>query len=140
MKKLKEEGENGINGNGPNTFLWAMGPEGLREELAQHTLKGKFLLDLAPCDAAGTSAVVPNMPASAPTAVHVLEESPSGATTDTSRPTNGISIEANPEMMGESKGYSSVTSGATRMSSSSIKVRALLAMSAMLLLKSFMQI
>ena len=68
-KKLKEDGENGINGNGPNTFLWAMGPEGLRGQLAYHTLKGKFQLDLTPCDVATTSpeaespaAVAPNMP------------------------------------------------------------------------------
>ena len=63
-KKLKEDGENGINGNGPNTFLWAMGPEGLRGQLAYHTLKGKFQLDLTPCDVATTSpeAESPNMP------------------------------------------------------------------------------
>ena len=68
-KKLKEDGENGINGNGPNTFLWAMGPEGLRGQLAYHTLKGKFQLDLTPCDVATISpeaespaAVAPNMP------------------------------------------------------------------------------
>ena len=69
VKKLNEDGENSINGNGPNTFLWAMGPEGLRGELAYHTLKGKFQLDLTPCDVATTSpeaespaAVAPNMP------------------------------------------------------------------------------
>ena len=68
-KKLNEDGENGINGNGPNTFLWAMGPEGLRGQLAYHTLKGKFQLDLTPCDVATTSpeaespaAGAPNMP------------------------------------------------------------------------------
>jgi hypothetical protein len=69
VKKLNEDGENSINGNGPHTFLWAMGPEGLRGELAYHTLKGKFQLDLTPCDVATTSpeaespaAVAPNMP------------------------------------------------------------------------------
>jgi hypothetical protein len=69
VKKLIEDGENSINGNGPNTFLWAMGPEGLRGELAYHTLKGKFQLDLTPCVVATTSpeaespaAVAPNMP------------------------------------------------------------------------------
>uniref|UniRef100_A0A7S0FQK1 DOMON domain-containing protein n=1 Tax=Minutocellus polymorphus TaxID=265543 RepID=A0A7S0FQK1_9STRA len=75
VKKLEEEGENAINGNGPNTFLWAMGPEGFRGELAYHTLKGKFQLDLTPCDIATTTSsetesptvVVPTMPVSAPT-------------------------------------------------------------------------
>ena len=56
-KKLREDGENSIN-VGPNTFLWAMGPEGVRGELAYHTLKGKFQLDLTPCDVA----VAPNTP------------------------------------------------------------------------------
>jgi len=59
-KLLVEEGENPIDGNGPNTFLYAMGPEG-GTELAYHTLKGKYQLDLSPCrDISETEMPVPS--------------------------------------------------------------------------------
>ena len=115
VKKLVEDGENGINGNGPNTFLWAMGPEGLREELAYHILKGKFQLDLTPCDADATStsletesptAAVANMPVSVPTSSS--GETPSGSNTDS--PTTSIEgSDAN--MTGDVTGDNPVTSG-----------------------------
>ena len=59
VKLLEEDGENMINGNGPNTFLWAMGQEGATS-LGYHSLKRKFSLDLSPCvestiDAEGAS-------------------------------------------------------------------------------------
>ena len=116
VKKLVEDGENGINGNGPNTFLWAMGPEGLRQELAYHTLKGKFQLDLTPCDPSvtdisselesptGTAAI----PVSAPTLAS--DQTPSGSNTD-SPPTRSTSIEdSDADMTGDPTGDDSVTS------------------------------
>lgn len=136
VKKLVEDGENGINGNGPNTFLWAMGPEGLREELAYHTLKGKFQLDLTPCDASATDisseAESPTaaIPVSAPTSAS--DQTPSGSNTD-SPPTTSIE-DSDADMTGDPTGDDSVTSdGAV---SRNIKTGA----SAMLLLLSLISL
>lgn len=116
VKKLVEDGENGINGNGPNTFLWAMGPEGLREELAYHILKGKFQLDLTPCDAGATdvsleseppTAAVANMPVSVPTSAS-NEATPSGSNTDS--PTASIE-DSDADMTGDLTGDNLATSG-----------------------------
>lgn len=116
VKKLVEDGENGINGKGPNTFLWAMGPEGLREELAYHILKGKFQLDLTPCDAGATdissesespTSAVANMPVSAPTSASD-EATPSGSNTDS--PTASIE-DSDANMTGDLTGDNLATSG-----------------------------
>ena len=94
-KKLREDGENSIN-VGPNTFLWAMGPEGVRGELAYHTLKGKFQLDLTPCDITTTSpeaespaAVVPNTPVLDMTGA-TLDDGPVTSAAGTTATTRGI--------------------------------------------------
>lgn len=113
VKKLVEVGENGINGNGPNTFLWAMGPEGLREELAYHTLKGKFQLDLTPCDASATDisseseSPTAAMPVQAPPAPSASDQTPSGSNTDS--PTTSIE-DSDADMTGDLVGDESVTS------------------------------
>ena len=114
VKKLVEDGENGINGNGPNTFLWAMGPEGLREELAYHILKGKFQLDLTPCDAGTTDVSSESEPPTAAVPVSVptsaSDETPSGPNTDS--PTSSIE-DSDANMTGDVTGDNSVTSGGT---------------------------
>ena len=123
VKKLVEDGENGINGNGPNTFLWAMGPEGLREELAYHILKGKFQLDLTPCnaDAVGTSMgtelptgsepTSSSMPVSAPTAVSEATPSDGGVISTDSPTISTGGTGSDGDMMGNPTDDVSVTSG-----------------------------
>ena len=140
VKKLVEVGENGINGNGPNTFLWAMGPEGLREELAYHTLKGKFQLDLTPCDASATDisseseSPTAAMPVQAPPAPSASDQTPSGSNTDS--PTTSIE-DSDADMTGDLVGDESVTSDGAG-SRNNIKTGASSAMLLLLLSLTFL--